>query len=123
MPRAFPRRVPVGIYCSPEMVIRALLVTLATLAALLVAGCGSTDDETAATTGTVPIVAVQNYGQWIEAIRDLKRRKICNVAMRDGAPELPMIVLCGESLGDAGFAGTLPPDKPVRVTRDWPGRR
>lgn len=74
------------------------------------------------------------YGHFIEAIRDLKARKNCNVAIREGGKslrsaiplpddsfemlEVPAFVLCGTQLGDAGFSGTLPPDGPIRLSRD-----
>ncbi|ATY33778.1 hypothetical protein [Sphingomonas psychrotolerans] len=71
------------------------------------------------------------YAHFIEAIRDLKARRVCNVAVREGGRpwratiplpdgsfdglDVPALVLCGQQLGDAGFSGTLPPDGPIRL--------
>ena len=68
------------------------------------------------------------YAQFIQSVRDLKKRKICNVAMREGGAvmkshdemQIPAFVLCGHQLGDAGFRRTLPPDGPIRVPTDRP---
>jgi hypothetical protein len=72
-----------------------------------------------------------DYAHFIEAIRDLKARRVCNVAVREGGRpwratipladgsfdglEVPALVLCGQQLGDAGFSGTLPPNGPIRL--------
>lgn len=61
------------------------------------------------------------YDQFIRSIRDLKKRKICNVAIREGGEQLESaklasaLILCGHGLGDAGFFGTLPEDGPIRI--------
>ena len=68
------------------------------------------------------------YVQFIRSIRDLKKRGICNVAVREGGEimksgemmTIPAFVLCGHQLGDAGFGGTLPQDGPIRIPTDQP---
>jgi hypothetical protein len=71
------------------------------------------------------------FGQAIAIFRDLKRRQVCHVLVREGGeatpikvnfgkgPEasldLPAIVLCGRAYGDAGFSGRLPPDRSIHV--------
>jgi hypothetical protein len=68
------------------------------------------------------------FGAAMNVIRDLKRRNICNVLIReagilegepvnfphgrDRALSIPALVLCGGSMGDAGFSGKLPPESP-----------
>jgi hypothetical protein len=66
----------------------------------------------------------------IEVIKTLRAQGKCNVVIRgsdeEGVPPLqfrpegedlllPAFVLCGDSIGDAGFHGTLPPDGMVRI--------
>ena len=69
------------------------------------------------------------YGQLLAAIHDLKARKLCYMLVNEiadrqwlsqAAPsilpddlETPGLVLCGASVGDTGFFGTLPPDGPL----------
>lgn len=66
------------------------------------------------------------YGAFIFAIRRLRAGKVCNVAIRESAMPIgssedrhreylaiPTIVLCGSSIGDAGFYGELPADRIV----------
>ena len=73
------------------------------------------------------------YSQAIKVIHDLKARHVCNVLIResgrlekitinfpngpDKAIAIPALVLCGESIGDAGFYGVLPADGPTHVDR------
>jgi hypothetical protein len=74
----------------------------------------------------VSLAPRSTYGQAINVIRNLKARRICNVLIResgraeggsfnfpggvDRALAVPAIVLCGSSIGDAGFYGDLPAD-------------
>jgi hypothetical protein len=60
------------------------------------------------------------YGHFLEVIRNLKAQNLCNVLIVENAQqseitspgevEIPAFVLCGSSVGDAGFSGTLPKD-------------
>jgi hypothetical protein len=75
----------------------------------------------------ISLAPTPTYGRFIESIRDLKARGICNVVIRENdAPEarvgngrnaltIPALVLCGNSIGDAGFDVSLPPDGPLRL--------
>jgi hypothetical protein len=74
-----------------------------------------------------------NYGKAVEVLRDLKKRHICNVLIRevgraeserviidfadgpDRALTIQAIALCGNGIGDAGFSGTLPKDGPIHI--------
>lgn len=69
------------------------------------------------------------YGRFIQSMRDIKARNICNIAILEGAEhikstaplpdgsqeylQIPAFVLCGHAIGDAGFYGELPPDRNV----------
>lgn len=65
------------------------------------------------------------YGQFLVSLRDLKRRRKCNVLVQSDVigstwPKskdetlIPAFVLCGHSIGDAGFEGVLPADDAFR---------
>jgi hypothetical protein len=72
-----------------------------------------------------------NYGRFIQSIRALRARGICNLAIREGgtsrkmaaplpggsrdALAIPAIIVCGHTIGDNGFTGTLPSDRDVRL--------
>ncbi|WP_264939044.1 hypothetical protein [Sphingomonas caeni] len=71
------------------------------------------------------------YGHFLQVIRDLRARGLCNVAILEGgtphrmsvplpggsrdAIEIQAILLCGHTLGDSGFTGQLPPDSEIRL--------
>lgn len=73
------------------------------------------------------------YSRFLATVRDLRSRGKCNVLIREGGHpmepqdavqrgkqpdvEVLALVLCGSSIGDAGFSGTLPPDRMVRLKR------
>jgi hypothetical protein len=78
------------------------------------------------------------YGRFIQAVRALKARGTCNVLVREGADlgeaappfsgprpgpppagvlDVPAIVLCGSSIGDAGFSGKLPPNGEITIEK------
>jgi hypothetical protein len=79
----------------------------------------------------VSLGAVPYYGQAVMVIRRLRAQHLCNVLIRESAepsPEkrdfgsgpdhvlhIPALVLCGSSIGDAGFSGRLPRDRRVHV--------
>lgn len=74
----------------------------------------------------VSIAPEQTLGKAVAVIRDLKSRHFCNVFIKEnlepraGASTnhdffIPGFVLCGHSIGDAGFFGTLPVDRRVHV--------
>jgi len=89
----------------------------------------------------IPLITLApdpTYGRFIRAVRALKARGICNVLVREGADlgeaaspfsgpppgppppgvlDVPAIVLCGSSIGDAGFSGKLPPDGGISIER------
>lgn len=88
---------------------------------------------------TTPIALISlspqsTYGKALEVFRTLKASKVCNVLIREGgrmepvtvdfpdgpdkAISIPALVLCGSSVGDAGFYGVLPTDRPVHVNHD-----
>lgn len=72
-----------------------------------------------------------SYRRFLASIRDLKARQKCNVLILEGGQpvarpdsvpknrqqelEVPALVLCGRSIGDAGFSGALPPDGTIRL--------
>jgi hypothetical protein len=78
----------------------------------------------------ISLMPQPTYGHFIQSVRDLKARNICNIAIREGAEpiksdtplpdgsfeyfSIPALVLCGQSIGDAGFYGELPPDRNVQ---------
>ena len=97
------------------------------------------DSETFGSARTRPIQLVSlaprpTYGKAITVFRALKARAICNVLIResggiypvrlqssdgsDKALSIPALVLCGSSIGDAGFYGVLPADRPIHVDHD-----
>jgi hypothetical protein len=69
----------------------------------------------------VDLTSSSTYGDFLDAIRDLKTHRKCNIAMNVGADWVDptgskissALVLCGTSIGDAGFTGTLPRDGPI----------
>lgn len=72
----------------------------------------------------IVLAPTPTYGHFIDAIRDLRARGKCNLMVREGAQPTRnldgaqdwrsmALVLCGRSIGDAGFYGTLPPDGPL----------
>jgi hypothetical protein len=79
----------------------------------------------------VSLAPKQTLGQAVEVIRDLKSRHLCNVLILESANigmeagdaldqsgrvlEIPALVLCGYPIGDAGFLGKLPTDRPIHV--------
>ena len=79
----------------------------------------------------VTLAPEPSYGKFIEVVRALKAKGICNVFIRESgidsgarvrfadgersASKIPSIVLCGRPMGDAGFYGALPPDKKIRI--------
>lgn len=75
----------------------------------------------------ISLAPTHTYGLLLASIRDLKARKKCNVLIREGSVPtkvadaashmyvgIPAFILCGRSIGDAGFNGKLPPDGAVR---------
>ena len=78
------------------------------------------------------------FGKAIAVIRDLKNRQVCNLLIRDSEVDggrlyspigsghdegtdqdevaILSLVLCGYSIGDAGWNGPLPPDRQIHVT-------
>lgn len=73
----------------------------------------------------VSISPQNNLGQAVAVIRDLKARRICNVFIVENADAkvgdrdsfVPGYMLCGHSIGDAGFFGALPMDRRIHVGR------
>lgn len=74
----------------------------------------------------IPLISLgshSDYGQFILSVRDLKARGVCHVLIRDGAEPMrqgidvmvPTLILCGRAIGDAGFYGTLPADRTIRL--------
>lgn len=82
----------------------------------------------------VGLAATPTYGRFIEMIRQLRARRLCNLAIRreraqgltpfisdrfkagtEGFEYTPWLVLCGGSIGDTGFQGTLPPDSKIHI--------
>ena len=79
----------------------------------------------------VSLAPLRTYGAATDVIRDLKQRQVCNVVIResgvlsstvedfpggrDHGLTMDALVLCGRSIGDAGFTGQLPPDGPVSL--------
>lgn len=79
----------------------------------------------------ITLAPTPTYSRFLASIRDLRSRGKCNVLIREGGrpmepqdaaqrekqPEVEILalVLCGSSIGDAGFYGTLPPDRIVRL--------
>lgn len=77
----------------------------------------------------VTLTASEPYSNLIEVIKNLRANGKCNVLIRgsdeEGVPPYPIlsdgslfmkgVVLCGSSIGDAGFQGTLPADGMVQV--------
>lgn len=75
------------------------------------------------------------YAHFLAAVRDLKTRGKCNIAVREGGRpiqkesiagerpahdlDIPALFLCGHSIGDAGFYGILPPDGIVRLDANF----
>ena len=68
------------------------------------------------------------FGRFLASVRQLKGQKKCNALFLESsspsttadsnvppAGDVPALVLCGRSIGDAGFYGTLPPDGPLRL--------
>lgn len=76
----------------------------------------------------VSLTSEITFGKAVAVIRDLKKRKICNLLITESSgfnsfmdlPEDQMLasalVLCGEPLGDAGWHGPLPPDRRIHVS-------
>jgi hypothetical protein len=80
----------------------------------------------------MPMVSAPTFGELPGVLRALKARKACNILIREGGSvlktgrmadppgeemlDVQALVLCGNSAGDAGFYGTLPPDGPIRVS-------
>ena len=80
----------------------------------------------------VTLTGASAYGNFLQAIKNLKAQGRCNVAVRgsdeEGVPQHPLgefpdsqflsgLVLCGNSIGDAGFSGKLPLDRQVRLMK------
>lgn len=79
----------------------------------------------------IALAPTPTYSRFVATVRDLRSRGKCNVLIREGGRpmgpvdtaervrqpdvEIPALVLCGTSIGDAGFSGTLPPDRIVRL--------
>lgn len=78
----------------------------------------------------ITLAPTPTYSHFVESIRNLRSPGKCNVLIREGGqpveledaaereqPELNILalVLCGSSIGHAGFYGTLPPDRIVRI--------
>jgi len=79
----------------------------------------------------MPMVSAPTFGELPGVLRALKARKACNILIREGGTafttgpmanppgeemlDVQALVLCGNSAGDAGFHGTLPPDGPIHV--------
>lgn len=92
------------------------------------------NDARARPIALVSLAPQATYGKAISVFRSLKARKICNVLIResgrvepnimnfpdgpDRAIAIPALVLCGSSIGDAGFFGVLPADGPIHVDYD-----
>lgn len=81
----------------------------------------------------ISLAPTPTYAHFLAAVRGLKSRGKCNVVIREGGrPITPLadqrevdaeiemlaLVLCGSSIGDAGFSGTLPPDGIVQLDAD-----
>jgi hypothetical protein len=94
---------------------------------------GTFEDTSQRPLALVSLAPQPTYGRAIGIIRALKARHVCNVLIREGgrldpeiinfpggpdrALEIPAVVLCGNSVGDAGFQGVLPADGPIHVDR------
>ncbi|MBN8817306.1 MAG: hypothetical protein J0I80_01145 [Sphingomonas sp.] len=71
----------------------------------------------------VRLAPMTTYGHFLASVRDLKVHNKCNVAIAESADvawagkleaDLGIVlVLCGSSIGDAGFAGELPNDRAI----------
>jgi hypothetical protein len=93
----------------------------------------TTRDARARPVALVSLAPRSTYVQAISVVRALKARHVCNVLIREGgrlepvtinfpdgpdkALAIPPLVLCGTSIGDAGFYGDLPADGPTHVDR------
>lgn len=94
----------------------------------------TSNDAHARPISLVSLAPEATYGKAQIALRSLKARKVCNVLIRESGrvepgtinfpdgPErairIPALVLCGSSIGDAGFSGVLPADGPIHVDHD-----